>query len=320
MANLDRLLEQRQAVVDRGNETKRGGIVFYFTHTNVTGVQSYGPCCYQWQSPGTGTAIIELWGASGSGSLMCCCSGGGIPGNPGGYVRQRLCVSGSSVVCGFVGCSPTGGSLCYPGRSQCSVACPLNTNNNTILAAQGGFGGYTNCSTSTAHYCCLVAAGFLHTLTNTFCGILCNWGGPNSACFACACGGELNVCGGISCLRTWDCCQYWKCNMELTLALSPGLFSTCCTTCVRFFKSEYPGFGIAHNSWAELEAAMGMLNRQQPYNHNCYTSMQPCGCYEHDGCFLNPTGIPGITGSPCPGVRSSGQKGGHGAVRITYYQ
>jgi hypothetical protein len=320
MANLNRLLEQRQGIIDRGQEVSRGGVDFFFSHTNVTGVQSYGPCCYQWSSPGTGVAIVELWGASGSGSLMCCCSGGGIPGNPGAYSKICVNVTPSSVVCGFVGCSPHGGCLCYPGRSQCSVACLLNTSCNNILTAQGGFGGYTNCSTGTAHYCCLVAAGFAHTITNTFCGIICNSGGPNGAVGACACGGGTNVCGGISCLRTWDCCQYHKCNMEVILAVSPGMFSSNQNTCFNFFKSEFPGFGIAHNSWSERETGMSLMTRQQPYNHTCWSSSQPCGCYEHDGCFLNPVGVPGITGSPCPSVRSSGGKGGHGAIRITFYQ
>jgi len=319
MANITRLLEERQGIIDRGQERSSGGNEFFFSHTNVTGVQSYSACCFAWTSPGTGVAIIELWGASGSGALMCCCSGGGIPGNPGAYSKIEVDVTPSSAVCGFVGCSPTGGSLCYPGRSQCSVACLINTSCNNILVSQGGFGGYTNCSTVTAHYCCLVAAGFSHTFTNNLCGIICNVGGPNGSTFACACGGNLNVCGGISCLRTWDCCQYWKCNMEITLATSPGIFAIDKNTCFNFFKSEFPGFGIAHNSWAEMESALSLMTRQQPYNHNCYTSMQPCGCYEHDGCFLNPVGLPGITGSPCPGVRSSGQKGGHGGIKITFY-
>ena len=320
MANLNALLLRRNGQRDRGQERSRGGVEFFFTHTNVTGVCNYSACCYLWNSPGTGTAVVELWGASGSGGLMCCCSGGGIPGNPGAYSRIQIGVTDSSIVCGWVGCSPTGGSLCTPGRSQCSVACLFNTTCNNVLTATGGHGGYTNCSTGTSHYCCLVAAGFNHTLTNTNCGILCNNGGPQGASPATASGGDLNISGGISCLRTWDACQYWKCNMEVTLAISPGVFSNTSSPCFRFFKSEFPGFGIAHNSWAEMENAMSVMNGQQPYNHNCYTSMQPCGCYEHDGCFLNPVGVPGITGSPCPNVRSSGGKGGHGGVRITFYQ
>jgi len=319
MANLSSLISQRQSVITRGLERSKSGRDWFFSHTNVSGVQSYSACCFQWTSPGTGVAVIELWGASGSGSLMCCCSGGGIPGNPGGYTKISVNVTSSSAVCGRVGCSPHGGCLCYPGRSGCSVANLFNTSNNATLIAQGGFGGYTNCSTGTAHYCCLVAAGFSHTLTNTFCGILCNVGGPNGAAAAGASGGDVNIPGGISCLRTWDCCQYHKCNMEVVLTTSPGIFSSTASTCFNFLKSEFPGYGIANNSWAEMEDAFTLMTRQQPYNHNCYSSMQPCGCYEHDGCFLNPVGVPGITGSPCPNVRSSGGKGGHGGIRITFY-
>ncbi len=249
---------------------------------------------------------------------MCCCSGSGIPGNPGAYSRIRVGVTASSVVCGWVGCSQHGNCLSCPCRSECSVACLFNTTCNNVLAAQGGSGGFQNCSTGTAHYCCLVAAGFCHTLRNTFCGTVCNWGGPKSNCFACACGGDLNICGGISCIRTWDCCQYWKCNHEMILAVSPGIFSQTCSTCFNFFRSEFPQ--IANSGWTQTEAAVSFLNRQQPFNHMCVTGFQPCGCYEHDGCFLNPIGFPGLSGAPCPGVRSGGGKGGHGAIRITYYQ
>lgn len=320
MANLDVLLTQRQQRNRSVQDTKRNGMEWFFTHTNVTGNQVGTPCYYCWISPGTGRAVIELWGASGSGSLMCCCSGGGLPGNPGGYTKINVSVTASSYVCGWVGCSPHGGCLCYPGQSGCSVACLFNTGCNNVLRSMGGFGGYTNCSTSTAHYCCLVAAGFNHTLISNFCGIVCNSGGPNGAVGACACGGDLNITGGISCTRMWDCCQYHKCNMESIVSVSAGIFSACCNTCFNFFRSEYPGYGIANAGWAEMENAMSTLNRQMPYNHNCYSSMQPCGCYEHDGCFLMPVGVPGQTGQPCPGVRSSGQKGGHGGIRVTFYQ
>lgn len=320
MANLNRLLEQRQAIRDRGQEIQRQGLVWSFSHTNVSGVQGYQPCCFHWTAPNTGYAVIELWGASGSGGRMCCCSGSGIPGNPGAYTRIGVNVTVASIVCGFVGCSPTGDAgLCYPGRSGCSQAQLFNTSCNNVIVAQGGFGGYTNCSTFTAHYCCLVAAGFCHTLRNTFCGTICNWGGPNSACAACASGGDVNICGGISCLRTWDCCQYWKCNHEMILAVSPGIYSATCSTCFNFFRSEWPGFGIANNGWAQTEAAVSFMNRRMPFNHFCVGSNQPCGCYEYDGCFLNPVGFPGLTGAPCPSVRSGGGKGGHGGVRITWY-
>ena len=319
MATLGNLLASRSALRRRGIERQESGQIFYFSHTSVSGTCNYTSCCFTWTSPGTGTAIVELWGASGSGALMCCCSGAGIPGNPGAYSKATVLVCAGSVICGATGCSPHGNCLCYPGRSNCSYLTIFNASSNPTLIAEGGFGGYQNCSTSTAHYCCLVAAGFAHTLTNTFCGILCNVGGPNSATFANASGGDTNIQGGISCLRTYDCCQYWKCNHEMIIATSPGIFSSCCSTCFRYMRSEFPGYGIVHAGKVELSTAMASAKGSFPHRHSCWNSNQPCGCYEWDGCAFGTTGVPGPSGATCPGVRSGGLKGGHGAVKITFY-
>jgi hypothetical protein len=37
------------------------------------------------------------------------------------------------------------------------------------------------------------------------------------------------------------------------------------------------------------------------------------------GCIYNTPGVPGASGWPCASVRSAGMRGGHGAVRITFY-
>ena len=319
MANLSTLLQSRNIATRRGVERTAQGQIFYFTHTNVSGTINYTSCTFCWTSPGTGVAVIELWGAGGTGGRQCCCGTYGVPGNPGGYSKITVNVSPTSYVCGWVGCSPTGNTLCYNGRSQCSVACLFNTGCNNTLIAEGGYGGYIMCSTSTAAYCCMAAAGFLNTLTNTYCGIICNYGGPNSVCFANASGGDVNICGGISCSRYWDCCQYWKCNVEETVALPPGLDSNCCSTCVRFFRSEFPGYGIANNGFSELSTAINSNNGGFGHRHFCWNSNQPCACYEFDGCRLNAAGVPGLTGIPCPSVRANGHKGGHGAIKVTFY-
>lgn len=322
MANLDRLVQKRNADIKRGIENKLGGTPFVFSHTNVTGTLNGNPCTWTWTSPGTGIAVVELWGASGTGAKMCCCGGIGIPGNPGAYLRQTLCVTPSSCLCGWTGCSPTGDSLCYPGRSGCSVACPFNTNNNTVLTATGGFGGFTVCTTGTALYCCIVAQGYSHTLTNTFCGILCNNAGPNGATQATASGGAVNLPGGISCIRMYECCNFFECNYEETMAVSPGIFSSTCATCFRYTRAGWPypqharhgsyGYGISTASFQGLYPTSDRVE--------CWTSgSNVCGCYEWSGCVLGGVGYPGTSGFPCPSVRSMGQKGGHGAVRITFY-
>ena len=322
MANLSTLLSDRNAVFRRGIEDRIGGAPWVFSHTNVTGTQGRNPCTYCWISPGTGVAVIELWGASGSGSQMCCCSGDGIPGNSGAYAVKTVNVTPSSYVCGWVGCSPHGSCLCYPGRSGCSVACPFNTSNNATVTSQGGFGGYTNCTTGTAHYCCLVAAGFSHTLTNTFCGIICNVGGPNGAAAASASGGDQNISGGISCTRIFECCNYFECNYEQTIAVSPGIFSSTCATCFRYMRAGWPYVGWARHGSYGYGISVASIQGMYPTTDRieCWTSgSNICGCYEHSGCVLGGVGFPGTTGHPCPGVRSSGQKGGHGGVRITFY-
>lgn len=322
MANLNRLLLDRNATLKQGTENLHGGAVWAFSHTNVTGTLNGNPCTWTWQSPGTGVAVVEIWGASGSGPKMCCCGGNGIPGNPGAYSRKTLNVTSSSCLCGWVGCSPTGDQLCYPGRSACSVACPFNTNDNTVINASGGFGGFTVCTAGTALYCCIVAQGYCHTLTNTFCGIICNVGGPNGAGDATACGGDINISGGISCVRMFECCNYYECNYENTMAVSPGIYSSTCATCFRFMRSGWPYEGYArHGSYGYNIASQSMKGLYPTSDRiECWSSgSNICGCYEHSGCVLGAVGYPGTAGHPCPGVRSAGQKGGHGGVKITFY-
>ncbi len=320
MANLTSLLQDRDLVANRGQERTAQGQLFYFTHTNVTGTINGNPCTWCWTSPGTGVAVIEIWGAGGSGGLQCCCSAaGGIPSNPGAYSKITVNVTPTSYACGWVGCSPTGATLCYQGRSQCSVACLFNTSNNSVVTATGGFGGYIMCATSTAGYCCYVASGFNHTLTNTFCGIICNVGGPNSATGATASGGDVNITAGISCARYWTCFNCQACNTEQTVALPPGIDASCCSACTRFFRSEFPGYGIVSNGYSQLSNALNDSKGAFAHRHFCWNSNQPCACYEHDGCRLNAAGMPGLSGIPCPGVRAHGHKGGHGAVKVTFY-
>jgi hypothetical protein len=322
MAILNRLLLERNATLKQGSEDRHSGAVFAFTHTNVTGVLNGNPCAWTWTSPGAGIAIVELWGASGTGPLMCCCGGNGLPGNPGAYLRKCLCVSSSSCVCGWVGCSPWGSCLCWPGRSGCSVACPFNTSDNTVLTSTGGWGGFVMCTTGTALYCCFVACGFNQTLTNTFCGIICNVGGPNAAAEATASGGNLNIPGGISCVRMFECCNFFECNYENTIAVSPGIYSSTCATCFRFMRAGWPYEGWArHGSYGYGISGNSFMGRYPTTDRvECWTSgSNICGCYEHSGCVLGGVGYPGTAGHPCPGVRSSGQKGGHGGVKITFY-
>ena len=49
-----------------------------------------------------GTAIIEVWGAGGSGARMCCC-GDGLTGNAGAYVKKTITVETGDTMTGCTG-------------------------------------------------------------------------------------------------------------------------------------------------------------------------------------------------------------------------
>jgi hypothetical protein len=236
MTILANLLNARNQLYNRGAETTRNGTTFYFAFTDT----ATGLCQYCWVSPGTGCAVVETWGSSGGGGMMCCCAGPGVPGNPGAYTRKYVRVCGSSIVCGWVGCSTQPTGLCYGGRGNCSVACIFNSGDNSTIAACAGFGGYSNCQTSTPQYCCLVAAGYCGTNTGLGCGVVCNFSGPNAAIQAPASGGDENIAGGISCTDFRTCFNCASLGYEHTLAISPGIQSQNCSTCIRHNRNRLP--------------------------------------------------------------------------------
>lgn len=319
MADLATLLQDRNKDYLRGSENLRGGNVWYFTHTD----HYNGRCQFCWISPGDGTALVELWGASGSGARQCCCGhASGPAGNPGAYSRKLVRVCATSYVCGWVGCAQPADTLCYAGRSNCSVACIFQSGDNGTMIAQGGFGGYTRCSTSTPMYCCLRAAGFCGTLFGTACGIICNIGGPNGATLATASGGDCNISGGFSCVRYW-CCHVnaWGCANEQDVSISPGIHSSRGPVCLRFGRNQAPinaGNG-GTTGRAEANIALSGLAGVTPQFDMCWSGNRECGCYEVTGCMLGMVGMPGTSGTPCASVRAMGTRGGQGAVKITFY-
>ena len=322
MANLSKLLEDRNRARRRGIEKTKGGDVFYHTFQDTHS----GRCQFCWRSPGVGLAVIELWGASGSGARQCCCTQAGVPANSAAYSRKLVPVCATSYVCGWLGCSvQSTGALCYAGRSQCSVACIFLSGGNGTMAAQGGYGGFTNCTTSTGQFLCLrCSCNFCNTpIGGTGCGIVCNIGGPNGAVQATASGGDTNVPGGISCSRMWCClnCGHQSAPQQ-TLALSAGLFSDAAPTCIMYTRNPgnyNTGSQQADNGRAEIDIALSSLGGSMPMSMRCWTSNSTCGCYEYTGCMYGAVGVPGSNGIPCGNVRSEGQRGGHGAVKITFY-
>ena len=58
--------------------------------------------CACWCPTSNGTAIIEVWGAGGSGAKMCCC-GNGLPGNSGSISKTTKTMTPSDYMYGCVG-------------------------------------------------------------------------------------------------------------------------------------------------------------------------------------------------------------------------
>lgn len=154
------------------------------------------------------------------------------------------------------------------------------------------------------------------------CGIICNVCGPNSAVAANASSGDFNIQGGISCVRYWCCCfGFQLCGIEQVVAIAAGIHSTTGPTCVQFARNQAPtnnGSG-GTTGRAEMQIAIAGLKGTMPQMDHCWQGTRECGCYEQTGCFFGGVGIPGTTGIGCAGVRSMGVRGGHGAVRITFY-
>jgi hypothetical protein len=321
MSNLTTLLNQRNAIYSRGSETaKSGSASFYYTFTDT----ATGRCQFCWSSPGTGCAVLEVWGTSGGGGLMCCCSGPGVPGNPGGYSRKYIRVCGTSFICGWAGCSVQPTSLCYGGRGNCSVACVFNSGDNSTVAALAGFGGYSACTTSTSQFCCMGACAFCFTqIGGDGCGIVCNHGGPNAATCVGGSGRDISICGGISCTRYCLCFNCQSCGYEHTLAISPGIHSQDSSSFVRFRRNATPmQFGLCGATSGRMDQNLGVraFTGVLPQFYQCWNSAnRDCGCYEWQSCYYNGSGVPGIGGVPCAGVRAHSTRGGHGAVRITFY-
>jgi hypothetical protein len=318
MANLSTLLNNRNRTGLRGIDNLKGGALWYHTHLDT----SAGRCQFCWRSPGTGCAIVEIWGGSGSGARQCCCTSAGVPGNGAAYSKKLVRVCASSYICGWVGCTQQATGLCYAGRPNCSVACIFNSGDNGCVRAEAGFGGFVRCQTAGTPYCCMRCCAFCGTqLGSAGCGRICNIGGPNGSVQAVASSGDENLPGGISCVRYYCCCRVQVCGTQYTLAISPGIHSSKGPTCVEYSLNQAPTNNGAGGTTgrAEMQIALAGLKGTMPQMDHCWTATRECGCYENLGCYFGGVGIPGSTGIGCADVRSMGVRGGQGAVKITFY-
>jgi hypothetical protein len=192
---------------------ERGRIWSYVPSMNQT------PVCFCWCPPSAGIAVIEVWGAGGSGARMCCC-GWSIPGNAGAYSRKTICFSQRQSCCTFVcgvadhACRES--NLCFKGCSRPGVACwrvgdsshlccipgigssaPLaGVPCDGCICSQGARGGISMCTTGESGWCCYMCHWFCGTkLANENCGLICNIIKDNCTC----------ICGCMSRMQ-YDCC------------------------------------------------------------------------------------------------------------------
>lgn len=327
MANLKSLVEAKldQIEVDETN-LEKGRIWSYTAGTEYNNFTT-GVC---WTAPATGKAIIDIWGAGGSGAKMCCC-GAGIPGNPGAWVRKCVCVVAGCVICGQPGRSCNNSNdLCFRGCSEATCLCWNGRNPATggtisgCLCAQGGRGGLTFCNTGGGSmFCCFIQAGYCGTnYSNGTCGIICNYGSGIASCCAQAYGGDINKNGGFSCTTFWTCYGSCPCSTVYHTAIPPGLFACdggVVTSGIEADNgfSEWAGMG-----YHQFIHTLNGLNRQPargiPMTH-CWVSTRSCGCYDVQGCQpFFPTGTGGLPAMPCGNVRDHAWRGGLGTIRINF--
>lgn len=324
MATLKSLLQDRLEFIAREEENLEQGKIWVYTPGTVRTNFHTGFC---WIAPADGTAVIEIWGAGGSGVKMCCC-GFGLPGNPGAYAKKTITVSAGCFVRGSVGMScGNSDALCFRGCSEASCVCWTgNTGSDGCMCAQGGRGGTSYCSTGTSAYCCFTAGSFCTTKTsNENCGIVCNYGPGAPSCCADAFGGDINKRGGFSRASFFGCSPMCPCCFIYHVATPPGYHSleggevTYAADSDNGFTNWSGGAGL---QFLHTVGLMGrMPNQGIPNETSCWTGGRACGCYNGQGCAVfMPAGHPGPGPHPCPGVRDHAWRGGHGAVRIKFIE
>lgn len=327
MAKLSGLLKSKSLNASGSSEQNvETGRIAVFYPGNTCGAPNVG-AGFCWISPINGTAVIEIWGASGSSSRMCCC-GYGLPGNAGGYSKKTITVNTGSYICGQLGksCSNSDG-LCSRGCSNCTNLYWTGTdkqgNANGCMCASGGHSGRSFCSTTPSAWCCFYANGFCGTkIENENCGIICNWGNAISW-MGCGYGGDINCCGGFSCARFMGCYPNCLCYQYGIIQTSPGVISTEGASLTHSYDMNSGQGQWSGQGYAQLYAALGAAGRFPSSGvplSTCWGAHGMCGCYENTNCVRPfPYGVPAPGVSPCGDVRDGGYSGGEGAVRIKFY-
>lgn len=320
MASLKNLTATKNNNFPQVTETNvEAGQVYNFQTNNFDGLHA-GMCFHPCQS---GTAVIEIWGAGGSGAKMCCC-GYGTPGNPGAYSRRVVSLTCCGYITGSPGIACGNDALCFRGCSNATGVTIYSTGSNTgCMCAEGGRGGISYCSTGTAAYCCFTAGGFFTTLgVNGNCGIVCNKCCSGGWC-AQAYGGDTNCPGGFSCVSFLGASgSSCPCSTNFHMQGPAGYYSKCGVV-VSFNSDDGNGFanwsGQGRGQYSQALAGASRWPQMGAQFATCWGFSGNCGCYENEGCMnLLPPGFPSAGPHPCPGVRDHASKGGNGAIRIKF--
>ena len=219
MALLSTLLGERLSDLATETNLEQGEIFVFHAGAEYHAFSSN----FCWQAPGNGTAVIEAWGAGGSGGRMCCC-GTGIPGNAGGYSKITVPVSAGKYVCGNTGISCGNASaLCFRGCSTGTCISICSDNGCNCLCSQGGMGGTAVCgNTGTSMACCLFANFGLcnESAGAAGCFIVCNCDNRGRAY-----GGSTNIIGPIGCTTFRHCNPCCSCSFEQHIPVPAGIIS-----------------------------------------------------------------------------------------------
>ena len=318
MASLKSLLGSKQdAFVSVTEENlEKGRIYVYTPGTNYSRLW----CGFCFHPDTSGTAVVEVWGAGGSGAEMCCC-GFGTPGNAGAYVRKTVSMAPGDFICGYIGQScGNATALCFRGCSEATQVRFCLGGTETCVCSEGGKGGLTYCSTSPSYYCCYRANGFCVTRTdNDNCGIVCNH--CNGSWIACAYGGDVNCPGKISCVSAFGCYPSCVCMFIDHVPTPAGMFSKegAMMSYTRENDNDFAQWsGSGHHQHLGVLGSGRFPRGGIPFA-TCWGASKACGCYENDGCVpVMPIGTGGRGPNPCPGVRDHAIRGGHGGVRIRF--
>ena len=209
MATLASILQTRSPPAAEDN--LEAGKMFAFS--TVVEYTTQGGC-HCWIAPAAGTVDVEVIGAGGSGSRMCCCSAT-LPGNSGAYVKkQDLTMAAGCWICMHAGKSCRNASqICNRGCSEAGMVCWQGNGTNGCICAEGGRSGTSFCTSSPPRWCCMSANGFCSTSYGSYCGLICNHC-PGAWC-ACAYGGDIQKMGNISCSTYWHCYPNCSCSARI---------------------------------------------------------------------------------------------------------